>query len=358
MEKNQPNKKKYEQLRDELLDYIKKNNLKHNDQLPTVRELIKNIGFSYATVHRTLIEMEKEGLITKRQGKGLFVNMVEPHGTNKQVALIVPKDFSDHKIFIDILTGIRIVLEKNNIGLLVSISNMSHEKEKETIQRLILNRVGGIILFLEDNYMSDYSHIVELKDRAFPFVLVDRYIPGLETDYVVINNKDTMLKICSYLKYNRRCDNILFVPPPDNSIVVSSSHEKILGYKSAMQMLYGYPEGEVIQFDELLTRLNELSSAYANLGICMNHDSLIVDFQKKYLEQNGKLPENCHFFGYNNSFDAPLFPTVEQFNEKVGAKAAEILVEKLKNPSAPPAQVRIEAKLVLPNKDGGFYLEE
>lgn len=358
MEKNQPSKKKYELLRDELLDYIKKNDLKHNDQLPTVRELIKNIGFSYATVHRTLIEMEKEGLITKRQGKGLFVNMVEPKGNNKQVALIVPKVFSDHKIFIDILTGIRIVLEKHNIGLLVSISNMSHEKEKETIQRLISNRVNGIIIFLEDNYMSDYSHILELKERAYPFVLVDRYIPGVETDYVVINNKDAMLKVCSYLKYNRRCDSILFVPPSDNSVVISSTSEKIEGYKNAMQMLFGSKEGGIISFEDLLTNLNDISSSYNNLGICMNHDAMIVEFHKKYLEQNAKLPENCHFFGYNNSFDMPLFPTVEQFNEKVGAKAAEILVEKLKNPSLAPVHLKIESKLVLPNENGGFYLEE
>ena len=59
------------------------------------------------------------------------------------------------------------VLEKANISLLVSISNMSHEKEKETINRLIASRVNGIIIFLEDNYMSDYSHILELKERKY-----------------------------------------------------------------------------------------------------------------------------------------------------------------------------------------------
>ncbi len=358
MEENRPNKKKYELLRDELLDYIKKNNLKHNDQLPTVRELIKNIGYSYATVHRTLIEMEKEGLITKRQGKGLFVNMAPPQGNVKQVALIIPKDFSDHKIFIDLLTGVRVVLEKANISLLVSISNMSHEKEKETINRLIASRVNGIIIFLEDNYMSDYSHILELKERKYPFVLVDRYIADADTDYVVINNKDAMLKVCSYLKYNRRCDHILFVPDPESSTVVSSTTDKINGYKSAMNVLYGSEEGEIVQFKDLLENLDEYSKSYKNLGICMNHDSLIIEFRYMLDELNKTIPENCHFFGYNNSFDKPLYPTVEQFNERVGAKAAEVLLEKMKNPSLPPVQLKIEPKLVLPNGSGGYYIEE
>jgi len=356
MEKEK-NAKKYQVLRDEILDYIKKNNLKQNDKLPTVRELIKNSDFSYATVHRTLIEMENEGFITRHQGKGLYVNNVTPKSDDKQVALIIPNHFSSHKIFIDVLNGVRVALEKAKIGLLISISNMSHEKEKETIEKLISKHIDGIIIFLEDNYRKDYSHIVELKERNFPFVLIDRFIPELETDYVVVNNADTMVRICSYLKYNQKCDKIVFIPEYQGSNSISSSIEKVDGFQHAMKMLYGNEEGTILRLEDLAEQLESLSASVKNLGISMNHDTMITEFFQLLAEKNKTLPANCHIFGYNNSFETPIYPTVEQFNGLVGQKAAEILIDKLMNPSKELVQIKIEPKLILPDGEGGYYME-
>ncbi|HEX2961505.1 MAG TPA: LacI family DNA-binding transcriptional regulator [Ignavibacteriales bacterium] len=350
--------KKYEALREELLEFIQKNGLKQNDQLPKVRDIIQNIGYSYATVNRTLIEMEKEGLITKRQGKGLYVNRIYPKQKNKQVALIIPKDFSIHRIFLDILSGVRKALEKEHIGLLVSISNMSHEKEKETVENLMSHNVDGMIIFLEDHYRDDFSHIVELKNNKFPFVLIDRFIENLDTDYVIINNRDAMFRVCSYLKYNRHCDKIIFVPANDTSVLVSSSDEKLMGYKEALHVLYGNDQGIILPLEEFIENLNAISSSHKNIGVCLNHDTMIPDMHKRLQELNLKIPPNCHIFGYNNSYDQPYYPTVEQFNDLAGMKAAEILIEKMKNPDAPSVRVRLEPKLILPDQKGGYYMED
>ena len=122
MSQNLDSKKKYEALREDLIEYIKKNNLKHNDHLPTVRDIIATSGYSYATVNRTLIEMEKEGIIFKHQGKGLFVERIPNELSDKQFALIIPLDVNPHKIFMDILEGVKEILEKEAIGLLISMA--------------------------------------------------------------------------------------------------------------------------------------------------------------------------------------------------------------------------------------------
>ncbi len=351
------NKKKYEILTDQLIDLIKKNNLKQNDKLPTVREIINKWNFSYATVHRTLMEMENRGLITRRQGKGMYVDRLETKSSDKQVALIIPSHFSGFKIFIDTLAGIRTALEKEKISLLISISNMSHENEKDTIERLISKRVDGMIIFLEDHYRQDYSHISRLKEILFPFVLIDRFIPELDTDYVVVNNTIAMHRICAYLKYNRYCDKIIFVPDNDAPENISSSEEKLAGFRGALKVLYGQEDGMVLSLDDLVLKINEISSTYKNIGICMNHDGLINELLERLQPQNMTLPRNCHLFGYNNSFETPLYPTVEQFNEKVGMKAAEILIDKMGNPGRETVQVKIEPKLILPDPNGNFFME-
>lgn len=350
--------KKYESLRNELIEFIRKKKLKQNDRLPTVREILRNSDYSYATLNRTLIEMEQEGLITKRQGKGLFVNRLAMTGeSNTQIALIIPKDFSAHRIFIDILAGVRKAVEKANLDLVVAISNMSHEKEKETIEKLLRKKVEGMIIFLEDHYHDNYSHITDLKKRKYPFVLIDRFIPELDTDYVVINNWDAMFKVCSYLKYKRACDKILFIPSNDTSIMASSSDEKTLGYKNAVRALYDDQTGTVMRLTGFVSKIDRLCKQYQNLGVCLNHDTMIPDLHKKLVAARKKIPANCHIFGYNNSYEPPLYPTVEQFNDRVGMKATEILIEKIKNPDRPSAKVRIDPKLVLPDGHGKYYLE-
>ena len=351
-------KKKYEALRNDIIAHIMKHGLKQHDKLPTVSELIENYDVSYATVHRTLIEMQNEGIITKHQGKGLYVNRVPSKAmNNKTVALIIPKDFSAHRIMLDILTGVRDALEKANISLLVSISNMSLEKEKETVDKLLAKHVDGMIIFMEDHYKQDYSHIKRLKEKNYPFVLIDRYIPELETDYVIINNIDAMGRVCSYLRYNRSCDDIIFIPSNDSSVTASSSDEKQLGYKRAIKMLYGKPEGTVMVIDDFVDSIDTLCKLHKNVGICLNHDTMIPDLHRKLAEAGKGVPDNCHIFGYNNSYEKPYYPTVEQFNDQMGKKAAEILIEKLKHTNRPLTQVRLDAKLVLPNGNGEYSME-
>lgn len=350
-------KKKYELLREELLELIRKKGLNPNDKLPTVRDIIKDSNFSYATVHRTIIEMENEGLIIARQGKGLYVGNVSTKSAAQQVALIIPSQISGYRIFIDIVRGIRSVLEEKEVSLLISISDLSHEKEKVTIERLISGHVKGIIIFLEDHYREDYSHIAKLKEAKFPFVLIDRHIPELQTDYVVVDNTIAMHRICAYLKYNRNCDKIIFVPSP-GLISVSSTEDKIAGFKQAVRILYEDEEETIIGQDELPSRLDEMSKQYKNLGISLNHDGMLLELQEALEKKNKKIPANCHFFGYNNSFETPICPTVEQFNDRVGAKAAEILIEKLENQESDITQIKIKPKLVLPDANGNFFMED
>lgn len=350
--------KKYKALRGEILDYINKMGLKENEKLPTVREIIHTSKYSYTTVNRTLQEMEKEGLITRIQGKGIFVSKVDKSVKDpKQIALILPKDFAHHKILLNILTGVREEVEKHRFSMIISISNMSHEREKTIIDRLIRNHIAGLIIFLEDNYLRDYSHIVELRNRNYPFVLVDRPIPDLATDFVGINNENGMLKVCSYLRYNRHCDSIVFIASNDPSVAAETSNEKYRGYQHAMQVLYGNTGNPSLQLIEFIDNLPTLSSQYGRLGVCLNHDTMYLELQQRLQQQNLTLPDNIILFGYDNSFSTPPFPTVEQFNDEVGRRAAQLLFQKFEHPETPAVQIRLEPRLVLPDAQGNYHIE-
>jgi LacI family transcriptional regulator len=346
--------KKYEALTDELLQYIQDNKLEKGAKLPKVREIISNTGYSYATVNRTLLEMEKLKFISKTQGKGIFVGDLDEDTNSHQVAFIIPKDISKGKIFLDILNGLRRKFEKEKIHLLVSISNMSHEKEIATIKRLNNQNVDGLVLFLEDNYRADYSHISELKERKIPFVLVDRFIPELDTDYVVVNNIDTMFRICSYLKYKESCESIIFISHPDTA---TAHDEKIEGFRNAIRILYGGEAGKIYSIEELLENYEDFSNKGKNIGLCFFDDLIIAELKSTLSEQGKILAPNFKVFGYNNCYQPRDFPSVEQFNDKVGEKAADLLIKRIKNPDIKSTHFKIEPKIVFPDGAGGMTYE-
>ncbi|NYE05742.1 GntR family transcriptional regulator [Bacillus niacini] len=62
----------YQQLKAALLDYIDEN-LKEGDALPIEAEIEKRFGVSRITVRKTIEELVKEGVVTKTQGRGTFV---------------------------------------------------------------------------------------------------------------------------------------------------------------------------------------------------------------------------------------------------------------------------------------------
>lgn len=63
----------YEQIIDQIKTMIRKQELKQNDQLPSVRALSKELKISALTVKKAYDELEREGFTVTIHGKGSFV---------------------------------------------------------------------------------------------------------------------------------------------------------------------------------------------------------------------------------------------------------------------------------------------
>ena len=63
----------YEQIIDQIKTMIRKQELKQNDQLPSVRALSKELKISALTVKKAYYELEREGFTVTIHGKGSYV---------------------------------------------------------------------------------------------------------------------------------------------------------------------------------------------------------------------------------------------------------------------------------------------
>lgn len=63
----------YEQIKEQIKSQILSGEIYENEMLPSLRQLAKDLKISVLTTTRAYNELEEEGFITSRQGKGFFV---------------------------------------------------------------------------------------------------------------------------------------------------------------------------------------------------------------------------------------------------------------------------------------------
>jgi len=72
----------YLQLRDLIRYYISTGAIQYKQQLPTVNGLAKELGINFETIRKAYKELEKEGLLSTRRGRGTFAS---GHANSKPV---------------------------------------------------------------------------------------------------------------------------------------------------------------------------------------------------------------------------------------------------------------------------------
>lgn len=76
----------YEQVVEQILDWVRDNDLRVGDRLPPERELAQRLGVSRATVSQALVAMEVVGVVAVRHGDG--ATLVESAGVSKVVGAL------------------------------------------------------------------------------------------------------------------------------------------------------------------------------------------------------------------------------------------------------------------------------
>ena len=63
----------YEQIKTSIISQIMNDELKEGEAIPSIRSLARDIKISVMTIKKAYDELEEEGYIVSRQGKGTFV---------------------------------------------------------------------------------------------------------------------------------------------------------------------------------------------------------------------------------------------------------------------------------------------
>lgn len=96
---NSSNKPIYEQIKEQIKNKIVSNELKVGEQLPSIRNLAKDLRISVITTKNAYEELEKEGYVETIPGKGVYV-------ANKNMELIREEQLQKIEDLIDTAVSI------------------------------------------------------------------------------------------------------------------------------------------------------------------------------------------------------------------------------------------------------------
>ena len=253
-------------------------------------------------------------------------------GKSETIGLVVPNIGDGY--FARIARRIERKARRSGYNVVYSSTGESKERESELISSMLSRGVDGLIIA---SSLKNQEDILELKRSNFPFVLIDRYYPDLEANYVGEDNEEGASKATmQLLKTGRK--RIGFVTLKSALGVL---HQRMKGYQLSMEQSglpledlwireldYEYTESDMhIQIKSLVQSPSSIE------GIVFATHFLAASGIRALKELHVRVPADVALvsFGQMNAFDItdPPITSIVQPVDELGDRAVEILLDNL-----------------------------
>lgn len=250
-----------------------------------------------------------------------------------------------------VVTALDKTLRERGYHTLISCYGAMHGLERDNLQFLITNGVDGLVYVPEDVSAEEYYELTQTL--SIPMVQIDRMIPGVAADAVLVNNTEAQYQAVTALieKGHRR------IAAVTGSKSVFTAKERQVGYLRALSE-HGILYDDVLFVSgnndfvtgyrglETLMRLSEPPTAV----VTTNHD-ITIGFVTAARERGIRIPEELDIFGFDCAemctVMRPPLPVVRQPERELGQTAARYLLERLDGYSGKPRVTRLKCRLTM-----------
>jgi LacI family transcriptional regulator len=329
--------------------------------MSSLKELSNLLGVSISTVSKALNNADDISNHTKNRVRELAVAMnYQPNKMgaalrnkkSKTIGVIIPDILNP--FFAEVLCGIEKYCSTKGYDILVCFSNDLSEKEAEKIKLLKSGSVDGFLISLaaQTQLNGSFTHITK---NILPneLVLFDRLSDNIICDKVSVDDKNITYEITkSLLKKGHK--NIAFLSSIDH---LKIGDERKQGYRKAVIENNGINNKSL----ELCAKSNAsmhkklkewvLTNSFDAVLAADNSSGIMIKNCLQVL--NPKKAEKIEILGFSNANNALLtFPKlnyIDQNAQKIGQKAAELLIKRLHDTfkNEQYLNVKIPAKYVI-----------
>ncbi|TDW49829.1 LacI family transcriptional regulator [Flavobacterium sp. 270] len=308
----------------------------------TLKQIAKELDVSISTVSKSLrnsLEIGEETRL-KVQAFAKFYNY-KPNNIalslknrkTKSIGIIIPEIV--HYFFSTVINGIEQVANENGYSVVICLSDDSFDKEVLNMEMLANGSIDGFIMSLskETQYKGDFHHITEVINQGMPVVMFDRVTNDILCDKVIIDDKAAAYEAVQSLIDNGR-KKIALVTTVD---YVSVGKLRTDGYEKALlDNGLSFNEDLIIKIEDVDTceiTISELLHARAFDAVFAVNELFAVTIIKTASKMGLKVPEDLAVIAFTDGiiskYSTPSITTVSQSGEKMGNKAAKMLIERL-----------------------------
>jgi DNA-binding LacI/PurR family transcriptional regulator/DNA-binding transcriptional regulator YhcF (GntR family) len=331
--------------------------------LPAERALAAEFSLDRSAVRSALAQLEEGGLIVRETGKRPWVRtgQASPRQTRsgfktfsgsqkstgmQTIAAILPQ----HPVFpasLALMHGINTALRSAEAPFRVQVMDThgttalrATSLERQALDSVLREEIAGVLLWHLGGEET-LPQLREIERHDIPIVFVDRFPPELACDFVGGDNHAGIEAAIDYLR-GMGHQRIAYLSAEETATAVT---ERLAAYQEIMQA-NGLPLcpqwiGKVPQdntahvapiFDQFFSLPNPPTAVVAL------NDSLAYYFMEECARRGKRTPEDISVIGFDDleahSPRPPILTTLHQPFDKMGRRAAEILLRRLSEPDA------------------------
>lgn len=239
----------------------------------------------------------------------------------------------------------------SNYNLIICSSDEKPEKEEKLINILLNKNVDGLII---SSTLYSPDIFFELKERNFPFVLIDRHFNNDEFNYVGVDNIEGSFEGTSILA-KHGYQNIGFVTLGPQHI--SSLNDRLEGYKLALKNNNQKIDNSLIKYlpfefteNHLKKAINDLMDQKAD-SIFFANNTLALKSLSIFKELNIKVPEEIAVISFDDTdvfkYTQTPISAIKQPIEKICMYSFEILYKNIQKTNSKVVHKELSTEVIV-----------
>jgi len=327
--------------------------------MATIKDVARMAGVSMSTISKFLNggNVREENAAAIRQAIEALDYRVNPFARSlkaqrsRSIGILLPDMTAP--FYGTVVTALDKTIREHGYHSLICVYGSNYGLERDNLRFLITNGIDGLIYIPEDLSAEEFYELT--ANIGIPTVLIDRIIPGVASDTVLVDNGDAVDHAVSRLIENGH-SRIAIITGPKS---VFTAKERLGGYLRALS------DHGIIYDDALvISDQNAFATGYRGCEtllklpdpptavVTTNYD-ITIGLVTAARERGLRIPEDIDIFGFDCmeicTMMKPPLPVVYQPEQEIGQTAAAYLIERLNGFDGAPRTTRLKCRLV-PNK--------
>ena len=267
---------------------------------------------------------------------------------SRSIGILIPDIATP--FFGSVLTYLDKTLREHGYHSLISCYGANHGLERDNLRFLISNGIDGLIYVPEDITADEFYELT--VNCNIPVVQIDRMVPGVSGDTVLVNNTDASYQAVSCL-IRKGHSRVAMITGPKS---VLTAKERQIGYLKAIS-----DHGLIYDDALFISDQNDFATGYRGCERLMAQENpptaifttnynITMGYVTAARERGLRIPEDIDVFGFDCvdicTMLKPPVPVVQQPEDEIGRMAATYMIERLNGFCGEPRIMRLPCELV------------